>query len=210
MAEVVEPEDAATGPERIVLDAHAVVRALDLARFGLTTAPRVNPPTAITAITTTTAESRRESQSVRQTPSVTSTAPMMLMIVRVGVVATSTNPVTKVPTSAPAVEMPLSRPTTPPVLARSWSWSFTTMGVTALSTTAGRKNAENASMTADPPPPSAESPRYRMIGTVENARTPPRAITGPRSRWGSIRSASRPPPHAPTAIPASTVPMIDV
>ena len=44
---------------------------------------------------------------------------MTSMIVRVGVVATSTNPVTKVPTSAPAVEMPLSRPTTPPVLERS-------------------------------------------------------------------------------------------
>ena len=85
---------------------------------------------------------------------------MMSMIVRVGVVATSTNPVTNVPTSAPAVEMPLSRPTTPPVLARSWSWSFTTIGVTALSTTAGRKNAENASMTRRATPAaSAESPR---------------------------------------------------
>ena len=67
---------------------------------------------------------------------------MMSMMVRVGIVATSTNPVTNVPTRAPAVEMPLSRPTIPPVLSRSWSWSFTTMGVTALSTTAGRKNAD--------------------------------------------------------------------
>ena len=49
-----------------------------------------------------------------------------------------------------------------------------------------------------------------MIGTVTKASTPPRAITGPSSRCGSTRSASLPPPHAPTAIPASTVPMIDV
>ena len=92
-------------------------------------------------MTAVTAASRRDSQSVSATPSTTSTTPMMSMMVRVGIVATSTNPVTKVPTSAPAVEMPLSRPTIPPVLSRSWSWSFTTMGVTALSTTAGRKNA---------------------------------------------------------------------
>ena len=42
---------------------------------------------------------------------------MTSMIVRVGIVATSTKPVTKVPTSAPAVEMPLRRPTIPPVFA---------------------------------------------------------------------------------------------
>ena len=86
---------------------------------------------------------------MRVTPSTTSTTPMMSMMVRVGIVATSTNPVTNVPTRAPAVEMPLSRPTIPPVLSRSWSWSFTTMGVTALSTTAGRKNAENANVMTD-------------------------------------------------------------
>ena len=54
------------------------------------------------------------------------------MTVRVGVVATSRKPVTNVPTSAPKVEMPLNRPTTPPVRSRSWSCSFTTIGVTAL------------------------------------------------------------------------------
>ena len=49
-----------------------------------------------------------------------------------------------------------------------------------------------------------------MIGTVRNASTPPTAITGPRA--GAGRPGRRPcrRAHAPTAIPASTVPMIDV
>ena len=36
------------------------------------------------------------------------------------------------------------------------------------------------------------------------------AIVGPRSRRGSMRSAIRPPIHVPAAMPASTVPMIEV
>ena len=161
--------------------------------------------------TTATPASRRTSHSESTTPITTSTAPMMSMIVRVGVVATRTKPVTNVPTRAPAVEMPLSRPTTPPVVDRSWSWSFTTIGVTALRATAGRKNAAKVRVSVDAPPPCADwSPRYRMIGTVRKASTPPNPITGPSRRWGSMRSATLPPPQAPSAMPASTVPMIDV
>jgi hypothetical protein len=48
------------------------------------------------------------------------------------------------------------------------------------------------------------------MGTVKSARTPPSAIVGPSNRRGSMRSAILPPLHAPTAIPASTVPITDV
>ena len=53
-------------------------------------------------------------------------------MVLVGAADTSRKPVTNVPTRAPAVDTPLSRPTTRPVRSRSCSWSFTTIGCTAL------------------------------------------------------------------------------
>ena len=122
-----------------------------------------------------------------------------------------TYPVTKVPTSAPNVEMPLNRPTTPPVRWRSWSCSFTTIGVTALSTSAGKKNAAMASESVVPrPPPPVWSPSARTIGTVNSASKPPTHTVAPSRRRGSIQSASFPPTNAPAAMPASTVPMMEV
>ena len=47
-------------------------------------------------------------------------------------------------------------------------------------------------------------------GTVARVATPPSPTIGPRRRRGSVRSASTPPAQPPTAMPASTTPMIPV
>ena len=107
--------------------------------------------------------------------------------------------------------MALTRPATAPVSSSSCNWTFTTMGETELSTAAGRKKPATASTTVAPTPPAPLSfPSDRTMGTVQSASAPPSTRTGPMSRRGGIRSASLPPPHAPTAMPASTVPITAV
>ena len=133
------------------------------------------------------------------------------MIGRVGSAATSTKPVTNVPTRAPAVPAAESPPTTEPVSAVETRRSFAAMGLTALSTAVGSTNAVRASSTmAVGPPPATVGPRAVTIGTEASASAPPATIVGPSRRRGSTRSASRPPRALPRAMPARTVPMMPV
>jgi hypothetical protein len=119
--------------------------------------------------------------------------------------------VTSVPRIAPAVAMAESRPTTLPVSRRSASWSLTTVGCTALSTAAGAKKPAKASASTEAAwPPLATVPATRTTGVTSSASAPPRTSRGPSSRLGWSRSASRPPAHEPTEIPASTTPMMAV
>ena len=72
---------------------------------------------------------------------------------------TSTNPVTNVPASAPAVAQAESRPNTVPLEPRSRSWSLARVGVTALSTAAAGSSAANVSTSAPAsPPPRSDGP----------------------------------------------------
>ena len=129
----------------------------------------------------------------------------------VGNVATSTNPVAKVPKMAPAVPSADSRPTVRPVSARSASCSLITVGGTADNTAAGAKKPSSASNnTAAGPPPSGSAPTSRTIGTMPSDSAPPRIRIGPSITLGSIRSASRPPIQVPSEMAARIVPMIAV
>ena len=77
----------------------------------------------------------------------------------VGSAATRMNPVVSVAVTAPSVPMLDSRPTTCPVLRRSPSWSLTTSGVIAESSSAGTKTASAAtSRMAKIAPPRSASP----------------------------------------------------
>ena len=112
---------------------------------------------------------------------------------------------------APAVPTAEKRPTTVPVRARSASWSLTTTGVTALSTTAGRRKASAVSITISTgPPPRSEGPSIStMVGAARDSN-PPAMSSGPSRRAGERRSAALPPSQAPSEMPASTVPMMAV
>ncbi len=144
-------------------------------------------------------------------PVSTSSAPIPITVARTGRSGTSTKPVANVPASAPAVAHALSRPTTVPLAARSPSCSLTTTGVTALRTVAGGSSANSASAIAlAVPEPSNASPSARTSGTVSSASSPPPARSSASSGRGGTRSAAWPPAAAPSAMPASTTPMIVV
>jgi hypothetical protein len=134
-----------------------------------------------------------------------------MMIGRVGRAATRTKPVTKVPTSAPAVPAAESPPTTDPVSAVEERRSLAAIGLTALRTAVGSTKAASASRTmAGGPPPATAGPSDVTTGTETRASAPPATIVGPSRIRGSTRSASRPPAALPMAMPASTVPMTPV
>jgi hypothetical protein len=129
----------------------------------------------------------------------------------VGKTATSRKPVRKVAAMPPRVPMPDSRPTTEPVSARLASCSLTTMGGTADSSAAGITTATAASSSTLPASaPVSTDPAKRTSGRTATTRAPPATSNGAISRRGSVRSASAPPVHAPTAMAASAKPMIAV
>ena len=104
-----------------------------------------------------------------------------------------------------------SEPTTEPVDEREVSWIFAARGVTIDRTAAGAKNPIVARPTVVMAEvPLNEGPITYTAEGESTASTPPNASTGPSAFTGSERSANRPPSHAPSAIAASTVPMIPV
>ena len=118
---------------------------------------------------------------------------------------TRTKPVTTVPTTAPTVPMPDSRPTTVPVSAMLDRRSLVTAGVTAESRAPGTKSdSPAASRSIDP---SADSAASRTRNGVAATVTPDTISNGPISRRAGTRSASRPPHHDPVAIAVSATPM---
>ena len=165
--------------------------------------------TTAAAVPGSVGRSRRNHQEA-PTPIATSRAPMRRTIIRTGITATRTKPVMNVPARAPAVPAAESPPTTAPVSSTEPSTSLATIGLTALTTAAGSRNAAATSSTVEDAVVSTAGPSDRTIGTDSQLSTPPATIVGPIRRAGSMRSASRPPTAAPTAIPANTVPMMAV
>ncbi|MEX2101570.1 MAG: hypothetical protein WEA54_03435 [Actinomycetota bacterium] len=141
----------------------------------------------------------------------TSAIPTEVTITRDGKAATRMNPVTNVPTSAPAVPSAERNPTTLPVLSRSRIRSFATVGVTELSTAAGAKKANAANTTlANGPLPVTPGPIVSTSTPDSSASPPPSVSARPRSFSGMTRSASLPPYQLPTAIPARQTPITAV
>ena len=150
-------------------------------------------------------------RTARIVPAITRATPTASTIGRLGSAASSTNPVRKVPKMAPAVPVADSPPTTAPVSARSSRVILATIGVTVLSTTAGAKKPRAARTTISTgPPPVSDGPTAATMVGASSTNSPPTTSAGPSRRTGGWRSASRPPAHAPSEIPASTVPMIPV
>lgn len=144
-------------------------------------------------------------------PTSTSRIPIASTALLTGISGTSTKPVPKVPTSAPAVAHADRRPTTVPLARRSRSCSRAIVGETALRTAAlGTSASSVLPSAAMSPPPRAPGPSARTIGTVSSASRPPPSSSRTTSRRRSWRSANQPPRAAPTAMPASAAPMIDV
>jgi hypothetical protein len=107
--------------------------------------------------------------------------------------------------------MPDSRPTTEPVSSRLASCSFTTMGGTAERSAAGTTTATAASSrTAPASGPLRSEPVNRTSGRTATTSAPPATMRGAMSRRGSVRSATAPPVHAPTAMAVSAYPMTAV
>ncbi len=153
---------------------------------------------------------RRRSTQVATTPAAMRTDPTVTTIVFDGIAATRTNPVKNVPANAPTVPAAERPPTTEPVSSKLPSRSFAIIGLTALSTATGKKKARLVRMTIAPGPLPTRGPKAVTIGSASQDSAPPMTSAGPISGRGSRRSAMRPPSAAPTAIPASTVPMIPV
>ncbi len=125
-------------------------------------------------------------------PAATSASPVPTTTLVDGNASTSTKPVRKVPTSAPAVAAAERRPTTPPVSATLCSCSFATIGVTVLSTAAGRKKPAAASgIAAVLPSPRRLSPNACTSGTESRLSSPPSTSAGPSSRYGSCAIGER-------------------
>ena len=124
-------------------------------------------------------------------PVAATTTPVPSRIAPVGNAATSTKPVAKVATIAPAVPIPDSRPTTVPVCRRSCSCSLATIGVTADSSAAGATTATIASsrVAEASPLPRVASPVKRTTGRVSSVSAAATSSSGPSSRPGSVRSA---------------------
>ena len=151
----------------------------------------------------------KRSASSRATAS--SRPPIANTAALVGMSGTSTNPVPKVPTSAPAVAHADRLPTTRPVCSRSCSRSLATTGLTALSTKAGGNRMVSAMpRAANSSVPRAALPNARTSGTAAMHSRPPAPSSSGSSQRPSKRSAARPPAAAPAAIPASAAPMIAV
>ena len=108
--------------------------------------------------------------------------------------------------------MPDSRPTTVPVWPRSCSCSLATIGVTVDSSAAGATTATMASSSvADASPVlRVASPVKRTTGSVSSVSAAATSRIGPISRPGSVRSAIRPPVHAPTAMASRAEPITAV
>ncbi len=87
---------------------------------------------------------RRPSRQARRAEPATSAAPSPTRMPLTGTREISTNPVTTVPTIAPTVPMPDSRPTTVPVSSRLVSSSLVTIGVTADSSAPGTRIVSDA------------------------------------------------------------------
>jgi len=144
-------------------------------------------------------------------PASTSTIATASTEVLTGSSGTSTKPVPKVPTSAPAVAHPESTPIVVPLARRSRSCQRATVGETALSTAATGTSAANVTSSAPAVPPSrADGPSQRTTGTVSRASRPPPINKPTTKRRGLALSATHPPVAAPTAMPSSTAPMIEV
>ena len=120
----------------------------------------------------------------------------------------STKPVSTVPTMAPAVPTPDSRPTTAPVSPRLVSWSLVTIGVTADSAAPATKITSAA--TSSTGPVVAASPAARTTNGVSATTAPETASRGARVRRGATVSAARPPAHDPTAMAVRAMPMTSV
>ena len=120
----------------------------------------------------------------------------------------STKPVSTVPTMAPAVPTPDSRPTTAPVSPRLVSWSLVTIGVTADSAAPATKMTSAA--TSSTGPVVAASPAARTTNGVSATTAPETASSGARVRRGATVSAARPPAHDPTAMAVRAMPMTRV
>jgi hypothetical protein len=115
--------------------------------------------------------------------------------------------VTTVPTIAPTVPMPDRRPTTVPVSSRLVRRSLMTIGVTADSSAAGTRMVSDATRDSSS---GAVSATVRTTAGVTATATPDTPSNGASARLGSIRSAARPPLHAPIAIAPRAMPMTRV
>ncbi len=118
--------------------------------------------------------------------------------------ATSTKPVTTVPTMAPTVLTPDSRPTTVPVSARLVRRSLVTTGVTADSSAPGTRMVSAAIRKSSA---GAHSAVVRSTAGIRATTAPDTPSEGPRSRRGLTRSARRPPSQEPAAIAVRAMPM---
>ena len=104
-----------------------------------------------------------------------------------------------------------SRPTSEPLDATSVIVARTSIGATAARIAAGSVNATRLSSSPPSPPvPARTGPSRPTIGTLAIAASPPRTNVGPSRVVGGTRSETRPPAHAPSAMPARMIPMIEV
>ena len=124
-----------------------------------------------------------------------STTAAATMIDRVPIHWISTNPVMNVPKMLPAVEMAYVVPTMLPVLARSLSRSFTTMGVTMPRMTLGGKKSAVVSRTILGTMGSESSALdvTSIRGRMPRLETPLASSTSPRNGLRGKRSAATPP-----------------
>ena len=129
-------------------------------------------------------------QVPRAMPTATSTAPITITAVLTGISGTSTKPVPKVPTRAPAVPQAESRPTTVPLRCRLCSCRWAMAGDTALSAAAAGTSATTViPSAASSPSPRAPGPSQCTAGTVSTVSSPPAINSATTSLRVSVRSA---------------------
>ncbi len=117
---------------------------------------------------------------------------------------TRTKPVRTVPTMAPTVPTPESRPTTVPVSARLVRRNLVAIGVTAESSAPGTRMVRAATSRSST---GAHSAVLRSTAGVSATTAPDTPRAGPMSRRGSTWSARRPPSQEPSAIAVRAMPM---
>ncbi len=118
--------------------------------------------------------------------------------------AMRTKPVRTVPTMAPTVPTPDSRPTTVPVSARLVRRSLVTIGVTAESSAPGTRMVRDAINRRSA---GAHSAVVRSTAGVSATTAPDTPSEGPMSRRGLTWSAMRPPSQEPRAIAVRATPI---
>jgi hypothetical protein len=157
-------------------------------------------------VASATAEARRQRPARHPTSAapITSSAPRPIRMVLTGRRETRTNPVRTVPTMAPKVPTPDSRPTTVPVSARLVSRSFVTNGVTAESSAPGTRSVADATSRSSAGDRSAV---VRSSSGVSATTTPDTPSAGPMSRCGSTWSAMCPPSQEPRAMAVRAMPI---